>query len=718
MRERINKLFYIPLMFFVLFTFVYFSILYFIFNHKVDIQIKSVEKEIVLRKIKRLKSDIENIKNIFYLLQDTIYDTSLEIGKHFLDNLKIDKLIITREIIYGKIPKHKKFNYSVFQNKYIILNFNGNNYIVFFKNIDKNIYIYGVNKKDIDDLIIYKFTQYLDKLNKNKISYYAMGKITSFNPSKNGIFGYIYYMPERLRYLQGLPLSINKPDVKRKYYRKEYFECLKENKSHCIESYYFKNPKTGRYEEKISDISLIKGYNFTIVKGIYKSQIIAELHNKINKYIKTIREFLLTAIGIYILIVSIAFLVYFKFLKNLRNTLLEEHDSLLKEIERKYYYDYLTSLPNRVKLLKDLDIKQIKSLAIIDIKDFGMINELYGFDFGNEILKEIGKILKKRFKNIYKFGNDEFAVLCEEKDLSAIIYDLKILFNNLYIKDIKIEVNIGISTVKPYLENSEIAVYEAKRNNKLIVVFDEELKNKEKQKFEKIQFLKQVLEKKEIIPYYQCIVDKNQNIIKYEALMRIKTEDNVYTPFYFMEEIKAAKLYNLFSYNMILKVIEDIKKYQFNVSINLSYEDIVDVNIFNFLVNLEENILGYITFEILESENILNYQKLHEFIQIVREKGAKIAIDDFGSGYSNFTNIIQINPDIIKIDASLIKNLNDDKTFKLVKFIVEFAKEYNIESVAEFVSDKEKFEILKSLDISCYQGYYFCKPLPVEEIFK
>jgi len=718
MRERINKLFYIPLMFFVLFTFIYFFILYVIFNNKVDIQIKTVEKDIVLHKIKQLKNDIGNIKEIFNLLQNTIYDTSLEIGKHLLDNVKVNKFLISKEIIYGKIPENKKFNYSVFQNRYIILHLNKNSYIVFFKNIGKDIYIYGINKKDIDNLIIYKFTQYLDKLNKDKTSYYAMGKITSFNPGKNGIFGYIYYMPERLRYLQGLPLSINKPDVKGKYFRKEYFECLKKGKNHCIESYFFKNPKTGIYEEKISDISLIKGYNFTILKGIYKSQIIAELRSKVNKYIKTIREYLLTAVGIYILIVLVAFLVYFKFLKNLRNTLLEEHDSLLKEIERKYYYDYLTSLPNRIKLLKDLEIKKFKSLVIIDIKDFGMINELYGFNFGNKILKEIGSVLKKKFKNVYKFGNDEFAVLFEKKDLISIKYDLKILFNNLYIKKIKIEVNIGISTLKPYLENSEIAVYEAKRNNELIVVYDENLKEKEREKFEKIQLLKNILEKKEIVPYYQCIVDKNQNILKYEALMRLKNSNNIYIPFEFMEEIKSAKLYYAFSYNMILKIIEDVKKYRFDVSINLSYEDIVDINIFNFLANLEEEILKYITFEILESENVLNYQKLHEFIQIVRKKGAKIAIDDFGSGYSNFTYIIQINPDIIKIDGSLIKNLKDDKTFKLVKFIVEFAKEYDIKVIAEFVSDKEKFEILKKLEIDCFQGYYFCKPLPIEKIFK
>ena len=123
------------------------------------------------------------------------------------------------------------------------------------------------------------------------------------------------------------------------------------------------------------------------------------------------------------------------------------------------------------------------------------------------------------------------------------------------------------------------------------------------------------------------------------------------------------------------------------------------------------NAEGRVTFEILENEGIQDYQVIEEFINYFRKYGVKIAIDDFGSGYSNFKIIMSINPDYIKFDGSLIKNIDTDSySYLIVKNLVKFAKELNIKTIAEFVHSKEVFDTCNYLGVDYFQGFYISKP--------
>lgn len=118
-----------------------------------------------------------------------------------------------------------------------------------------------------------------------------------------------------------------------------------------------------------------------------------------------------------------------------------------------------------------------------------------------------------------------------------------------------------------------------------------------------------------------------------------------------------------------------------------------------------------VIFEILESEGIENFEEVRQFIDKVKQWGGRIAIDDFGSGYSNFAYILNLQVDFIKIDASLIKNIDTDKNSRIiVETIVDFAKRLGIKTVAEFVHSKEVFETVKEIGIDFSQGFYFHKP--------
>ena len=123
------------------------------------------------------------------------------------------------------------------------------------------------------------------------------------------------------------------------------------------------------------------------------------------------------------------------------------------------------------------------------------------------------------------------------------------------------------------------------------------------------------------------------------------------------------------------------------------------------------DIAPWIIFELLESEGIENYKEVMSFIEDVKSYGAKIAIDDFGSGYSNFERIVELQIDFLKIDGSLIKNIHQNDDMKIItKTIVNFAKELGIKTVAEFVHSKEVLKEVEALGVDYAQGFYIGKP--------
>lgn len=148
---------------------------------------------------------------------------------------------------------------------------------------------------------------------------------------------------------------------------------------------------------------------------------------------------------------------------------------------------------------------------------------------------------------------------------------------------------------------------------------------------------------------------------------------------------------------------------------NLSFKDILNYEFIDYLNNALEKLKfedrNRLVFEILESENLSDYDFLEEFVLKYKKLGVKIAIDDFGSGYSNFIRIIRLKPDYLKIDGSLIKNIDkDNNSYEIVKSIIAFSKTLNIRTIAEYVHSEEIFNLLLELDVDEFQGYYFGKP--------
>ena len=405
-------------------------------------------------------------------------------------------------------------------------------------------------------------------------------------------------------------------------------------------------------------------------------------------------------------------------------------NSMLDSIEHQFYYDALTGLENRRRLTERLEERHNVFLVIINIDSFQEINDLYGEAAGDVILREFARFLQgmmPKKDSLYRLHSDEFAFICNSlNDLHEIGNFASYISEQIAQKSFKLDdigeislsATMGISYgSEMLLVNADIALKLAKKRKKNFIVYDHSMAmTKEYEKnFDWTKRLKKAIEEDKIVPVFQPIVDTDtQQIVKYEALMRMVDDQGLYiAPVHFLELAKKNKLYHQLTRIMIQKSFEKFQYLDYFVSINLSVEDILNKEIYHYIITmLEKSGIGErIIFEIIESEGIENFDKVLEFITDVKRYGTKISIDDFGTGYSNFEYLMKLKVDYIKIDGSMIKNIDNDKSAQMIiTSIVSFAKNMNIKTVAEFVHSKNVYEKVKELGVDYSQGYYFGEP--------
>lgn len=407
-------------------------------------------------------------------------------------------------------------------------------------------------------------------------------------------------------------------------------------------------------------------------------------------------------------------------------------DSFVRREELLFHQttDSLTNLPNRTSMIERMR-GYYSGVAVINIDRFSEINEVYGIEIGDGILSGYGFWLKQWLASnggatLYKMGSDEYAIVFDrESSESTNLLILQELIEStaqqaFFIEAVEVVLTVTVGYA-PYseraMEEATQALKEAKDAHNTLQIFTPELSRKKHQE-ENIAWYKEIklaLEEDRIVPYFQPIVENQSGkIIKYEALIRlIKQDGTVVSPFFFLNIAKKTRLYIELTKIMVFKVAEVFRNQTIPVSINLSTEDIANSHLADYLEKtiLDNGIGQLIIFEILESEGISNYAEVSAFIDRFKAIGCRLAIDDFGAGYSNFDHLLKLNIDTLKIDGSLIKNLSHDQNARIiVKHIQDFAQEMGIDTVAEFVSNEIIFEQVRSLGITASQGYYFYEP--------
>ncbi|NQY22379.1 MAG: EAL domain-containing protein [Campylobacteraceae bacterium] len=338
------------------------------------------------------------------------------------------------------------------------------------------------------------------------------------------------------------------------------------------------------------------------------------------------------------------------------------------------------------------------------------------------------------FKKIYSIGNGKFAILSNFFDFEKSKFTLEEYFNT-FVKNINKEIleidgtSYDLNILLSYsfgkyklFEDTFHGLEEAIADNKTVHNSnDASLRDERKELDNKITQMVQIaLDNYKIIPYFQAIVNnKTKKIEKYESLVRLIDENNkVVSPFYFLNVSKKSGYYSKITHRVLENSFKIASQIKTTISINLSVLDIEKEAtrklIYSLLIKYSEY-TSNIIFELLEDEAAKDDKLIKNFIKKVKRTGIKIALDDFGSGYSSFERVLLYEPDIIKIDGSLVKNIESSESSRhLVETIVIFAKKQNIVTIAEYVENENIFNILRDIGVDYSQGYYFGKP---EDLF-
>lgn len=402
---------------------------------------------------------------------------------------------------------------------------------------------------------------------------------------------------------------------------------------------------------------------------------------------------------------------------------------MLDSLEYQFYHDELTTLPNRKKLIETLSLEDDAILMILNIDKFQHINDLYGDKIGNDIIKNTALIIKENVSKdaiLFKLHADEYALYLPTAGVYEEIKTLALHLANcienhtftINENEIYVNATIGVAYGTSYLLNyADMALKLAKKKRKKYLIYESSMniEHDYEQNLKWSKKIKDAIENNRIEPLFQPIVDtKTSKIVKYEALMRMIDENGEYlSPIHFLELAKKNKLYPKLTKIIIEKTFEIFKNIDAQVSINLSVYDVLNEDVYATIIEkLYEYKLGdRIVFELIESDGIENYKEVIEFINEVKKTGAKISIDDFGTGYSNFEYIMKLKVDYIKIDASMIKDIDKNINSQMVtETIIDFARKMNIQTIAEFVHSQSVFEVVKNMGIDFAQGYYFGKP--------
>jgi len=394
-------------------------------------------------------------------------------------------------------------------------------------------------------------------------------------------------------------------------------------------------------------------------------------------------------------------------------------------------YDFIKPMDEAIVIL----IK-IEDFKYIDGYNQEELKEQLQRDFAHKLFDMIPK--ECAFFKIYLLDHGEFAIAKNHKissnsccsnrcsNIDNIIENMKNLQNtinkakiNIGYIDYDLSVMVSLAYGKNALEDARIGLkhlLETKQG--FIVANGLSKKNQDKSlsRIETFKMIKDAIDSYNIVSHFQPIINnKTKKIEKYESLVRlIDHNQNILSPYLFLDTSKKGKYYAEITSIVLENSFNALKKTDADISINLSASDIereeTRVKFINLLQSNTNNAKRVIL-ELTEDENINDFKLIKKFIEDIKSFGVKIAIDDFGVGYSCFERILDYHPDILKIDGRLIKDINrNNLSYSIVEAIVSFSQKEKLQTIAEFVESEEIYNTLYKLGVDYSQGYYFGKP--------
>ncbi|MET3655330.1 putative bifunctional diguanylate cyclase/phosphodiesterase [Sporosarcina psychrophila] len=422
-----------------------------------------------------------------------------------------------------------------------------------------------------------------------------------------------------------------------------------------------------------------------------------------------------------------------------------KHYTQQAEYRRLAFTDPQTGLPNRHAFLNQLKHNLLDGqghfVAVIEPGEYAKIVDLYGRNAADELFIQLGKRIEKGGKRnsdfIGRFSSASLVITGESGE-GNYLFELGTIVTEPFIvagQELFITLKIGISfsegdkkSEEELLRRADIAMSDAKKKPGNAMSFYRDLQNEETIKEMKIvNELSKALIAQEIDVYLQPKVDlKDGAIIGFEALARWfspvlgQVPPNLFIP-------AAENMGKIIELEIIIlsKVMEWLRKRQktgekmYQVAVNISVHHFFDRTFVEKLIRLADNhdlSPEYIMLEMTESIGLVDIQKAKSIFHALNAAGFEISVDDFGVGYSSLSYLPQLPLCELKIDRSFISELDEPGTLAVVRTIIQLAENLNLTTVAEGIEEERHIEILRNLGCKVGQGFYYYKPMPLQEI--
>ena len=380
-----------------------------------------------------------------------------------------------------------------------------------------------------------------------------------------------------------------------------------------------------------------------------------------------------------------------------------------------------------------------KTGIFFDIRNFKEINLFYGYSAGDSILSIFSSFLEEKFNEeqsiIVRYGADDFLVFTNDS-LEEILRKIENLHKSLLLQNIKIPTNYGITSVPisfisiifntSFIKNLDLnkfnwiiekEIKKLKRESSNIKILTQDEINKYVKRYNISTSIIKNLKEKNVKVALQGVYTVDKKLIFKEALARIDIDGNLVTPFIFLEDLKDTNIEASLDKIVISKVVKFLKdnNYPFKISINISSSFLKTyLNWFMDTILEDSKLKDYLIIEIVEKNKL---EEIKDIFKLFEKLNLKVFIDDFGSGYSNYDCLKNLNFNGIKIDGNIVKNVtNDELDCYFTECILKLAKAKDMLVIAEYVENKDIIDILNKLaakldypNIAC-QGFYLEKP--------
>ena len=420
------------------------------------------------------------------------------------------------------------------------------------------------------------------------------------------------------------------------------------------------------------------------------------------------------------------------------------HDALTGLINRREFENKLQRILEHVKTHNDHYV-----LCYMDLDQFKVINDNCGHAAGDELLRQLGKLMQKNVRKqdtLARLGGDEFAAIienCTLKKAQEIVNHLQDTINDFRFewedKTYRVGTSIGLVPVTSHsgninelLKQADAACYVAKNEGRnRIHLYRRNDAKLEKHHFEMqgVMHVQSALDENRLCLYRQPIIPINSNIKDsgehYEILIRLEKDGKILLPNIFLPAAEQYGLSNKIDAWVVNRfftwLTEDMERQKSLslCSINLSAYSLNTDGLLDFILDQLDTLPilpEKICFEITETATIANYDKAINFIKKLRSRGCHFALDDFGSGFSSFAYLKNLEVDYLKIDGMFIKDiLIDPIALSMVKSINEIGHVVGIKTIAEFVEDYKILQKLREINVDFVQGNAIGKPQPIDE---